>query len=59
MHSPYGNIETPELLEASKKLPFPTGKTLGINKNQANFGWDKYISVLRPDNPLDLNAPIH
>lgn len=59
LHSPYGNIETPELLKASKKLPFPTGKTLGINKHQANFGWDKYISVLRPDNPLDLNTPIH
>jgi hypothetical protein len=28
IHSPYANLEDSELLEASKKLPFPTGESL-------------------------------
>ena len=49
LHSPYGNTETLENLEASMTIPFPTGKVLEIN-SEKTFDYSKFISYAEAQN---------
>lgn len=48
LHSPYGNTETLENLEASMTIPFPTGKILEIN-SEKTFDYSRFISYAETD----------
>jgi hypothetical protein len=42
LHTPYGNMDTIENLEASMEIPFPTGEKLEINPEKT-FDYSKFI----------------
>ena len=44
LHTPYGNMETIENLEASMEIPFPTGEKLEINPERT-FDYSRFISA--------------
>lgn len=48
LHTPYGNIETQENLEASMEIPFPTGEVLEINPNKT-FDYSRFISAVETE----------
>lgn len=53
MHSPFANIDTIENLEASEKIPFPTGKQMGFGE-----GYDFDYGHMMPYNDItDPNLP--
>lgn len=71
LHSPYANTETIENLQASEKIPFPTGIQLEIN-NKSTLNYSKLVSIgsIDPTKPfaviqgrngtefrLNLNSP--
>ena len=53
IHSPFANIDTIENLEASEKIPFPTGKQMGFGE-----GYDFDYGHMMPYNDItDPNLP--
>lgn len=46
--SPFGNINNQELLKASEKLPFPTGKELLINRDET-FDYREIVAFSRDE----------
>jgi hypothetical protein len=48
LHTPYGNMETQENLEASMEIPFPTGEVLEINPEKT-FDYNRFISAVETE----------
>lgn len=50
LHSPYGNMQNIENLEASMEIPFPTGEVLKVNPDKT-FDYSKFITNIDSNGP--------